>query len=152
VTVPEEVALFFAEKVKSNIRELEGCLIRLIAYTSFKGKPISMELARETIRSLFKDNRRMVTIEDIQRFVAAQFKMRLNELKSKTNKARVVRPRQIAMYLCKELTTASLPEIGEKFGGKHHSTVLHSIRKVAELMKEDAQFQQQILSFLRSFQ
>jgi chromosomal replication initiator protein len=150
VFVPEDVALFFAEKIQSNIRELEGCLIRLIAYSSFKGKPIDMELARETFQSLFNESDQAVSIEEIQKYVAVQFKMRVTDLKAKTKKNKVAFPRQIAMYLSKELTSASLPEMGEKFGGKHHSTVLHSIRKIAQLMKDDPAFQQQILSYVRA--
>jgi len=150
VHLPEDVALFFAEKIQSNIRELEGCLIRLIAYSNFKGKPIDMELARETFQSLFAENDHSVSIDEIQKYVASQFKMRVSDLKSRTKRSKIVFPRQIAMYLAKELTSASLPEIGEQFGGKHHSTVLHSIGKVGLMMKKDPGFQQQVLSYLRA--
>ena len=151
-SLPEDVALLIAGKIKSNIRELEGYLLRLMAYSSFKGKPVSMELALDTFQGLPRDDSHAVTIEAIQKHVAASFKMKVSELKSKTNKAAIVLPRQVAMYICKELTSASLPEIGEKFGGKHHSTVLHSVRKVNERMLHEPEFQQQVSVLLRFFQ
>jgi chromosomal replication initiator protein len=124
--------------------------VRLIAFSSFKGMPITLDLARETFESIFKEDGRATTAEAIQKHVAAFYKLKAQDLKSKTNKAQIVLPRQIAMYLCKELTTSSLPEIGRKFGGKHHSTVIHSIRRVEERMDKDPLFQQQINTFLRS--
>ncbi len=151
VSLPEDVALFIAAHIKSNIRELEGCLLRLIAFSSFKGLPITVDLARETFESLFKEDGRAVTVEAIQRHVAAYYKMKVQDLKAKSNRASIVFPRQVAMYLAKELTTASLPEIGRKFGGKHHTTVLHAIRKIDAQSKSDPQLQQQIHSFVRSF-
>jgi chromosomal replication initiator protein len=150
VTIPDDVALFIASRIKSNIRELEGCLLRLIAFSSFKGKPITLDLARETFEGVFKEEGRTVTLESIQKHVAASFKIRVQDLKSKTNEAKIVLPRQIAMYLCRELTDSSLPEIGQKFGGKHHTTVLYSIRQVEKRMKKDPALQQQIHSFIRS--
>jgi len=150
VSLPEDVALFIAGRIKSNIRELEGCLLRLIAFSSFKGLPITVDLARETFESLFKEDGRAPTIEAIQRHVAAYYKMRLQDLKARTNKANIVLPRQVAMYLCKELTTSSLPEIGRKFGGKHHTTVLHAIRKIDEQAKKDPHLQQTIHNLIRS--
>jgi chromosomal replication initiator protein len=148
--LPEEVALFIASHIKTNIRELEGCLVRLIAFSSFKGMPITLDLAKETFESIFKEDGRTTTVEAIQKHVAAFYKLKAQDLKSKTNKAQIVLPRQIAMYLCKELTPNSLPEIGRKFGGKHHSTVIHSIRRVEDRMDKDPLFQQQINTFLRS--
>jgi chromosomal replication initiator protein len=150
VNVPEEVALYIAGRIKSNIRELEGCLLRLIAFSSFKGMPITLDLAKETFENLFKEDGRAVTVESIQKHVAAFYKMKVQELKAKTNKANIVLPRQVAMYLCKELTSSSLPEIGRKFGGKHHTTVIHSIRKIEERMDKDHQLQQQVHNFIRS--
>ena len=150
IAIPEEVALFIASRIKSNIRELEGCLLRLIAFSNFKGKPITLDLARETFQSLFHEDGHTLTVEAIQKHVAAAFKMKLTDLKAKTNKADVVVPRQLAMYLCKELTDASLPEIGRKFGGKHHTTVLHSIRKVEERMAKDPGIQQQVHNFIQA--
>ncbi|MCI4397522.1 MAG: chromosomal replication initiator protein DnaA [Acidobacteria bacterium] len=150
ITIPEEVALFIASHINSNIRELEGCLVRLVAFSSFKGLPITLDLAKQTFDALFKGDGRVVTVEAIQKHVAASYKIRLQDIKSKTNKAEIVLPRQVAMYLCKELTNASLPEIGRKFGGKHHSTVLHSIRKVEAQMAADAGFKQRVNTFLSS--
>lgn len=149
--VPEDVALFVAGKVKSNIRELEGYLNRIHAWCSLKGLPVTMDLVRDALKP-YRDEGHTVTVEVIQKHVAVQFKIKPKELLSKTNQHRIVLPRQVAMYLCKELTKCSLPEIGEKFGGKHHSTVLHSIRKVDETMKGDPAFQQVVLSLLHSFQ
>jgi chromosomal replication initiator protein len=151
VKLPEDVALFVASRIKTNIRELEGCLVRLIAMSSFKDLPINLDLAHETLHTLFREDGRSVTAEGIQKQVAAYFRMKVQDLKSSSHKAQVVLPRQVAMYLCKELTGASLPEIGRKFGGKHHTTVLHSIRKVEQKMASDPQFQQQIHTFMRSF-
>ena len=151
VRLPEEVALYIASHIKTNVRELEGSLVRLIAFSSFKGLPISLDLAKETFESIFKDDGRGVSIEAIQKHVAAHYKLKVQDLKMKTNKAQIVLPRQVAMFLSKELTGHSLPEIGRKFGGKHHSTVIYSIRQVEEKMTKDPQFQQQINIFLRSF-
>ena len=150
--LPEDVALYIASHVNSNIRELEGCLVRLVAFSSFKGLPIDLELARQTFETLFRTEGRVITVEAIQKHVAAAYRLQAKDLKSKTNKAEIVLPRQVAMYLCKELTDASLPEIGRKFGGKHHSTVLHSIRKVEERMGKDGSFAQRVKTFLASFQ
>lgn len=149
--LPEDVALYIASHVNSNIRELEGCLVRLVAFSSFKGLPIDLELARQTFETLFRTEGRVITVDAIQKHVAAAYRLQPKDLKSKTNKAEIVVPRQVAMYLCKELTDASLPEIGRKFGGKHHSTVLHSIRKVEERMGKDGGFQQRVKTFLASF-
>jgi len=151
ISVPEDVALYIASHVNSNIRELEGCLVRLVAFSSFKGLPITMDLARQTFDALFRTQGQVVTVDAIQKHVAAAYKLQPKDIKSKTNKSEIVVPRQVAMYLCKELTDASLPEIGRKFGGKHHSTVLHSIRRVEERMASDPAFQQRIRTFLASF-
>ena len=140
VPLPDDVALFIAGRIKSNIRELEGSLIRLLAYASLTGREISMALAQETLRDVLRHDQRAVTIDAIQKFVADYYKLKLNDLKSRNNSKSIAMPRQIAMYLCKSLTSASLPEIGKSFGGKHHSTVIHSIRKVEELRQRDAAF------------
>jgi len=150
VTIPESVASYIASKVASNIRELEGCLTRLIFFSRFKGKPISTELAHEALQNQFEASNRFLTVEAIQKLVAASYKLKVNDLKVRSNKAEIVLPRQIAMFLCKEVMGTSLPEIGRKFGGKHHSTVLHSIRKIEEKMNEDKAFQQHVHGFIRS--
>jgi chromosomal replication initiator protein len=140
VGIPDNVALFIAGKIKSNIRELEGSLIRLVAYASLTGREISLSLAQDVLRNVLQHDERAVTIEVIQKFVADYYQLKLAELKSRNNSKSVAMPRQIAMYLCKTLTNASLPEIGRSFGGKHHSTVIHSIRKIEDLRKRDGDF------------
>ena len=140
VGLPDNVALFIAGKIKSNIRELEGSLIRLVAYASLTGREISLSLAQDVLRNVLQHDERAVTIEVIQKFVADYYQLKLTELKSRNNSKSVAMPRQIAMYLCKALTNASLPEIGKSFGGKHHSTVIHSIRKIEALRQRDGDF------------
>jgi chromosomal replication initiator protein len=135
--VPEEVMLLIASRVRSNIRELEGCLIRLIFYSSLTGKPISLSLAEEALSDMLEPKKRNITVSDIQDFIAKRFEITAKELVSKSNRARISLPRQIAMYLTKKLTDLSLPEIGRQFGGKHHSTVLHSIRKIEDKRLDD---------------
>jgi chromosomal replication initiator protein len=151
VLLPDDVALYIAGRIKSNIRELEGSLIRLLAYASLTGRDISMSLAQEVLRDVLRHEERAVTIDSIQKFVAEYYQLKLPELKSKNNSKSVALPRQVAMYLCKGLTTASLPEIGKAFGGKHHSTVIHSIRKVEDLRQHDAAFNNIIHTMLESF-
>ena len=151
VPLPDDVAMYIAGKIKSNIRELEGSLIRLIAYASLTGQEISLPLAHEVLKNILDHEERAVTIEMIQKYVADYYNLKLADLKSRNNSKSVAMPRQIAMYLCKSLTHASLPEIGRSFGGKHHSTVIHSIRKVDELRKRDADFNSQMNTFLEGF-
>jgi chromosomal replication initiator protein len=152
VSLPDDVALFIAGRIKSNIRELEGSLIRLLAYASLTGRDISMPLAQEVLRDILRQDERALTIEGIQKFVADYYQMKTGELKSRNNSKSVALPRQVAMYLCKTLTSASLPEIGKSFGGKHHSTVIHSIRKVEDLRKTDAVFNNQVNTLMQSLQ
>jgi chromosomal replication initiator protein len=137
VPLPDDVAMFIAGRIKSNIRELEGSLIRLIAYASLTGRDISLDLTQEVLRDVIDLDNRAITIESIQKYVADYYQLKLQELKSRNNSKSVALPRQVAMYLCKHLTSASLPEIGRSFGGKHHSTVIHSIRKVQNLRKRE---------------
>jgi chromosomal replication initiator protein len=150
VPLPDDVAEFIAHKIKSNIRELEGSLIRLIAYASLTSKALTIELAQDVLRNVLDHEEKAVTIEQIQKFVADYYHLKLTELKSRNNSKSVAMPRQVAMYLCKQLTHASLPEIGRSFGGKHHSTVIHSIKKVEELRKKSADFDKQVASLLES--
>jgi chromosomal replication initiator protein len=119
------------------VRELEGALIRLTAYVSLTGGDLSMMMAQEVLKNLIDSQVRKVTIESIQRAVSDQFGLRQGEIKAKNNSHSIVYPRQVAMYLAKQLTEASLPEIGRQFGGKHHTTVLHSVEKIAEARKTD---------------
>jgi chromosomal replication initiator protein len=151
VPLPDNVAMYIAGKIKSNIRELEGSLIRLIAYASLTGQQISLPLAQDVLKNILDHEPKAVTIEHIQKFVADYYNLKMLDLKSRNNSKSVAMPRQIAMYLCKSLTHASLPEIGRSFGGKHHSTVIHSIRKVEELRKRDGDFNILIGNFLEGF-
>jgi chromosomal replication initiator protein len=150
VPLADNVAIYIAGKIKSNIRELEGSLIRLIAYASLTGREISLPLAQEVLRNVLEHEEKAPTIEIIQKFVADFYKLKLTDLKSRNNSKSIARPRQVAMYLCKSLTNASLPEIGKSFGGKHHSTVIHSIRKIEDICKRDGDFNTLIHSFLES--
>ena len=129
VTLPEDVRSFMASRTKSNVRELEGALVKLIAYSSLTGTPINMPMAQQVLRHLVHAQDRKVTIDAIQKAVADRFEIKQSQLKEKSNTRQIVYPRQVAMYLVKELTNASLPEIGRAFGGKHHTTVMHSIRQ-----------------------
>lgn len=148
IDLPESVALFIADKVRSNIRELEGYLRRVIAYSSLKGEDIDLDLAKEALKSLLDATSHIVTVEKIQKIVCHKFKIMLSQLKAKNNSPKVAFPRQIAMYLSKELTKTSLPEIGKKFGGKHHTTVIHSVRKIEKLRMKDPEFNKEINSII----
>jgi chromosomal replication initiator protein len=150
VPLPDEVALYIAGRIKSNIRELEGSLIRLLAYASLKGQHVTMALAQEVLRDVLRHEEKTVTIDGIQKFVADYYRLKMADLKSRNNSKSVSMPRQVAMYLCKSLTTASLPEIGKSFGGKHHSTVIHSIRKIEEMRAKDSAFNTLIHSLIES--
>jgi chromosomal replication initiator protein len=151
IPLPDNVAIYIAGRIKSNIRELEGSLIRLIAYASLTGRELSLDLAQDVLKNVLDQDDRAVTIDTIQKFVADYYQLKPCDLKSRNNSKSVAMPRQIAMYLCKQLTHASLPEIGRSFGGKHHSTVIHSIKKVDELRKRDRDFNTLMGSFLESF-
>ncbi len=136
-TLPTDVALFIASNVRTNVRELEGALIRVIAWCSHHGVECSLAVAQQCLKQFIDTQVRKITIEAIQRAVAEQFGMRIPELKQKNNSRQIVVPRQIAMYLAKQMTEASLPEIGRQFGGKHHTTVMHSIAKIDEQRRQD---------------
>jgi chromosomal replication initiator protein len=151
VALPDNVALYIAGRIKSNVRELEGSLIRLLAYASLTGREISLALAQEVLRDILDHDARAITIDMIQKFVADYYQLKLGELKSRNNSKSVSMPRQVAMYLCKSLTNASLPEIGRSFGGKHHSTVIHSIKKIEQLRQNDSSFNTVINNLLESF-
>ncbi len=151
VPLPDNVAIYIAGKIKSNVRELEGSLIRLIAFASLTGQEITQGLAQDVLRNVIDHEEKAITIEIIQKFVSDYYNLRLADLKSRNNSKSVARPRQVAMYLCKSLTHASLPEIGRSFGGKHHSTVIHSIRKVEDLRRKDGDFNTLMNNFLEGF-
>ncbi|PYX15779.1 MAG: chromosomal replication initiator protein DnaA [Acidobacteria bacterium] len=137
VTLPTDVALYIASNIRSNVRELEGALIRLVAHSSLIGAEITLPYAQQVLKNFIDSQARKVTIESIQKAAAEQFGLRLVEIKAKNNSRAIVYPRQIAMYLAKHLTEASLPEIGRQFGGKHHTTVLHSVEKINKARKDD---------------
>ena len=137
VELPDDVAFFISSNTKSNIRQLEGSLIRLIAYSSLIGEEITLDLAQSTLKDLAQSAQRVITIGEIQRVVAQHYSLTLSQLMSRSNSPRIVVPRQIAMYLCKELTQASLPQTGRAFGNRHHTTVLHAVRKISRLIKHD---------------
>jgi len=151
VPLPDNVAIYIAGRIKSNIRELEGSLIRLIAFASLTGQEITLPLAQDVLRNIIEHEDKAITIEIIQKSVSEYYNLKLTELKSRNNSKSVAMPRQVAMYLCKALTHASLPEIGRSFGGKHHSTVIHSIRKIEDLRQKDAVFNNVINSFIEGF-
>jgi chromosomal replication initiator protein len=137
ISLPDDVSQFIASNIRSNVRELEGALIRLVAYCSMTGVEISLITAQQVLKNIIDQQSRKITIESIQKAVSDQFGLRIPEIKAKNNSRQIVFPRQIAMYLCKHLTEASLPEIGRQFGGKHHTTVLHSIEKINIQRKDD---------------
>jgi chromosomal replication initiator protein len=138
VHLPEDVRIYIATKTKSNVRELEGALVKLIAYSSVTDTPISLAMAQQVLKHLSAGSDKRITVESIIKAVAEKFSLQPAQLKQKTNVQQIAYPRQIAMYLCKELTTASLPEIGRHFNGKHHTTVLHSVQKIDKLRQRDA--------------
>jgi chromosomal replication initiator protein len=137
VVLPIDVALFIASNIRSNVRELEGALIRLTAYASLTGSEFNLQTAQDVLKNLIDSQVRKITIESIQKAVCEQFGLKQQEIKAKNNSHVIVFPRQIAMYLAKHLTDASLPEIGRQFGGKHHTTVLHSVDKIEQRRKAD---------------
>ncbi|MCH7978760.1 MAG: chromosomal replication initiator protein DnaA, partial [Acidobacteria bacterium] len=136
-TLPDDVALFIASKIRTNIRELEGSLNRLLAYSSLTGVEITLGMAQQVLKSILASQEKKINIDAIQKVVADEFHLRIADLKAKNNSRKVVYPRQIAMFLCRELASVSLPEIGRSFGSKHHTTVLHSIEKIREAKKSD---------------
>ena len=138
--VPVKVLEFLAHRITSNIRELEGALNRVLAYSSLVGRPITLETAQEVLQDLLRANDRRVTIEEIQKRVAEHFNIRIADMHSARRARAVARPRQVAMYLAKQLTSRSLPEIGRKFGGRDHTTVMHAVRKIEELREVDSSF------------
>jgi chromosomal replication initiator protein len=153
VPIPDDVAMFIAGRVKSNIRELEGSLVRLIAISSLRGEPISKSLAQDAIRNIGKEEESgVVTIQQIQKLVASTYKLTNEELISKNNARQISHPRQVAMYLCKHLTKHSYPEIGRAFGGKHHTTVMHSVEKIETLVTTDETLQRLISELSESLQ
>ncbi len=139
INLPEEVIQFLSNSITSNVRELEGFLIRLGAYASLTATPITLDLAREVLKDILVEKNKEITVEEIQKVVAQHFSLKVADLKSPKRLKALVLPRQIAMYLSRQLTSQSFPEIGDKFGGKDHSTIIHAIKKVEKLMEDDFQ-------------
>lgn len=149
VDLPHEVAFFVAERIRSNIRELEGALRRIIANSNFTGSPITMDFTKETLKDLLTLQDRLVTIENIQKTVAKYYKIRVSDMTTKRRTRSIARPRQLAMALAKELTNHSLPEIGDAFGGRDHTTVLHGCRKIKELKETDTRIGEDFSNLMR---
>jgi chromosomal replication initiator protein len=152
VRLPDDVRSYIATKTKSNVRELEGALTRLLAVSSLTGEPITLGMAQQTLKYMGASSDRRITIDSIVRAVAEKFSLSAAQLKMKSNTRQIAYPRQIAMYLAKELTHASLPEIGRAFGGKHHTTVLHSVQKIEELRHREEDLNNLIQSVINSLQ
>ena len=144
VAIPHKVLEFLAHRISSNVRELEGALTRITAHATLVGRPVTLESAQELLRDLLRANDRRVTIEEIQKRVAEHFNIKLADMQSPRRARSVARPRQIAMFLAKRLTTRSLPEIGRKFGGRDHTTVMHAVKKVEELSAADGGFAEDV--------
>lgn len=145
IDLTDDIAIYIAGKVKSNVRELEGSLVRLLAISSMRGVPVTKLLAQESMKNILDAERPAgLTIERIAREVASHYKLTVEEIKSKNNSRSIALPRQVAMYLCKRLTQHSFPEIGREFGGKHHTTVMHSVDKITALEKDDRNFHKEI--------
>ena len=152
ISLPEDVRSFMASRTKSNVRELEGALVKLVAYSSLTDTPINLTMAQQVLRHLVHAQDRKVTIDGIQKAVAERFDLRQSQLKEKSNTRHIVHPRQVAMYLVKELTHASLPEIGRAFGGKHHTTVMHSIKRIEQQRQNDPDLNRLLHSLIDTLQ
>jgi len=150
VTLPEDVAFFIAQRIKSNVRDLEGALQRVMAFSRFTNQPLSIEMAQEALKDLLALHQKLVTLDSIQKTVAEYYKLRVSDLLSKKRTRSIARPRQVAMALAKELTNHSLPEIGDAFGGRDHTTVLHACRKVVELKETDTRIAEDYRNLLRT--
>lgn len=149
VAVPAEVLEFLARRITSNVRELEGALNRVMAYATLVGRPITMDMTRDVLQDLIRANDRKLTIDEIQRATAEYFNLRLSEMLSQRRARNIARPRQVAMYLSKQLTSRSLPEIGRRFGGRDHTTVMHAVRKVEDLRRDDSALDEDITRLSR---
>ncbi|MGL4614997.1 MAG: chromosomal replication initiator protein DnaA, partial [Shewanella sp.] len=150
INLPDEVAFFIAKRLRSNVRELEGALNRVIANANFTGRPITIDFVREALRDLLALQEKLVTIDNIQKTVAEYYKIKMADMLSKRRSRSVARPRQVAMALSKELTNQSLPEIGDAFGGRDHTTVLHACRKIAQLREESHDIKEDYANLIRT--
>jgi chromosomal replication initiator protein len=152
VHVPTRVLEFLAHKITSNVRELEGALNRVVAHTTLVGTPITLESTQEVLYDILRANDRRITIEDIQKKVSAHYNIKVSDMHSARRSVAIARPRQVAMYLAKKLTTKSLPEIGRKFGGKDHTTVMHAVKRIDEICKQDQEFADDVELLMRMLQ
>lgn len=152
ISLPEDVALFLANSVTSNVRELEGYLVRIGAFASLTATPISLQMAKDILKNILIDKRRQVTVEEIQKATAHHFNIKVSDLKSAKRLKALVLPRQVAMYLSRQMTASSYPEIGERFGGKDHSTIIHAIRKIERMIEEDIQVKNTVESLRASLE
>ena len=152
IVIPDNLLEFLAQRIDSNIRVLEGALNRVIAYSSFANRPLSTDMAKEVLKDLIRASQRKTTIDDIQRKVADYYNLRLSDLLSARRSRTIARPRQIAMYLSKILTTRSLPEIGRKFGGRDHTTVIHAVKKIEDLRVGDVAIDEEVEVLRRSLE
>ena len=146
----EESAFFIAQKVRSNVRDLVGALISVVAFSNFTGRPITVELIKDSLKDLLAIQARQVSVENIQKTTAEYYNIKLSDLLSKRRSRSVARPRQVAMFLAKELTNYSLPEIGEAFGGRDHTTVIHACKKIKELRVENSSLEEDYKNLIRS--
>ena len=144
INLPEDVALFLANSICNNVRELEGYLIRIGAYASLTSVLVSLEMARDVLKDILIERNRELSVEEILKKVSLHFNIKVSDIKSAKRLKAVVLPRQIAMYISRQLTSSSYPEIGDRFGGKDHSTIIHAIRKIEKLMEEDFQLKSTI--------
>ena len=151
IDLPDNVALFIAEHVRSNIRELEGMLNRVVAFGSLTGRPLTLDLAKETLRDILPSEESRVTAGDIIKFVARHYGLKVSQIKSRNNSKQIAFPRQVAMYLCKKLTRLSFPDIGRHFTDKHHSTVMYSVDKIEKERLKDSDFDRQVQGFVDHF-
>ena len=151
IELDTEVALFIARQAKSNIRELEGLLNRVLAFSSLTGKPLSLELAKETLKDILPPDDRRAAATEIVKLVARHYGLKLSEIKSRNNSKQIAFPRQVAMYLCKQLTELSYPEIGRLFNNKHHSTVMYSVEKIEKVRSQDPDFDRTLDEMIRQF-
>jgi chromosomal replication initiator protein len=147
--LPDDVALFIANQVRSNVRELEGMLNRVAAFASLTAKPLSLDLAKETLRDILPDGARRASAAEIIKLVARHYGLKVGEIKSKSNSKQIAFPRQIAMYLCTQLTDLSYPEIGRQFNDKHHSTVMYSVDKIEQLRAANPELARTLESMIK---
>ena len=151
MNVPQEVALFLAERVRSNVRELEGHLNKIAVYASLAGKPVTIDVAKEALKDVLSKEDKPITPSEILRVVAAHYGLKVADIKQKSNAKTIAFPRQVAMYLCKDLTDLSYPEIGKLFADKHHSTVMYSVQQIKKMMDADAQFARTVEGLAKQF-